>query len=66
MKMAESKRERLLAELEKISFYWRELARDKGEAELEKTVAELKIARRTIKNIFNHKIMGEVDQEGNG
>lgn len=64
--MPESKRERLLAELEKISFYWRELAEGRSEAELEKVIEELKSARRNIKNIFNFKIMGEVETEEKG
>jgi hypothetical protein len=58
--MAEGKKEKLTAELEKINFYGREICAGKSEAELEKTTSELKAARRTIKNIFNYKIMGEV------
>jgi len=56
-----SKREELIKELKKISFYWKELSEGKSEEELEKIIQELKAIRRAIKNIFNYKIMGEVD-----
>ncbi len=56
-----SKREELIEELKKISFYWKELSEGKSEEELEKIIQELKAVRRAIKNIFNYKIMGEVD-----
>jgi hypothetical protein len=56
--MAEGKKEKLTAELEKINFYGRELSAGKSEAELEKLVEDLKQARQTIKSIFPFGIMG--------
>ena len=57
--MAESKKEKLIAELQKINFYWREMSGGKSEAELEKLVEDLKQARQTIKSIFPFGIMGK-------
>jgi len=57
--MAGGKKEKLIAELERINFYWRELSEGKSEAELEKMVNELKQARQTIKSIFPYRIMSQ-------
>jgi len=57
--MAESKKEKLVAELQKINFYGREMSEGKSEAELEKLVEDLKQARQTIKSIFPYKIMSQ-------
>ena len=52
-----SNREKLITELQRISFYWKELSEGRSEEELEKIIAELRQARDTIKGMFPLKIM---------
>jgi|GEM_PF-2190667 len=62
--MMENPREKLIKELKGLNFYWKELSQGKSEEELEKIIRELKNTKKTIKAIFNYKIMGEVEEEG--
>lgn len=50
----------LIEELKKINFYWKELGEKSSDEELEEIIKELKEVRKTLKSIFNFKIMGEV------
>jgi len=61
--MPGDKRDQLVAELQRLNFYWRELSEGRSEGELEKIITELKQARATLKSIFNYRIMGGVEEQ---
>ena len=51
-------REQLIAELESLSHYGRELSEGKSDADLARELARLKTDRQTLQGIFNYKIFG--------
>lgn len=58
--MAEStpSREQLIAELKRLSYYWRELSEGKDDEAIARELARLKADRKAIKGIFNYKTFG--------
>jgi hypothetical protein len=49
-------RQELIADLKRLSFYWRELSQDRSDAELAQELARLQTDRQAVKGIFNYKI----------
>jgi hypothetical protein len=60
--MPGEKRDKLVKELQRLNFYWQELSAGKSETELERLIWELKQERSALKNIFNYRIMGEIEE----
>jgi len=60
--MPGEKRDKLVKELQRLNFYWQELSAGKSETELERLIRELKQERSALKNIFNYRIMGEIEE----
>jgi hypothetical protein len=63
--MTTDKREKLIAQLKDLNFYWQEISAGKSDEELEKIIAGLKQDRKIIKGIFNYNIFGKTG-EGEG
>lgn len=62
IEMPGEKRDKLVKELQRLNFYWQELSAGKSETELERLIRELKQERSALKNIFNYRIMGEIEE----
>ncbi len=58
MPPASPPREELVAELQRLNYYGRELSQGKTDADLARELARLKTDRQALKGIFNYKFLG--------